>query len=63
MLSGSAGLLFEGEAEPRALGPGNFVNIPAHARHRFEWTDATQPAVWLAVHYGISLSWKGEGQG
>ena len=52
VLSGSAGLLFEGEAEPRALGPGDFVNIPAHARHRVEWTDPTHPTVWLAVHYG-----------
>ena len=51
VLSGSAGLLFEGEAEPRVLGPGNFVNIPAHARHRVEWTDPAQPTVWLAVHY------------
>ncbi len=36
VLSGSTSLLFEGEAEPCALGPGDFVNIPAHARHRVE---------------------------
>ncbi len=51
LLSGSAGLLFEDEAEPRVLRPGDHVTIPAHARHRVEWTDATQSTVWLAVHY------------
>lgn len=51
VLSGSAALLFEGEAEPRVLGPGDYVSIPAHARHRVEWTDPTQPTLWLAVHY------------
>ena len=51
VLSGSAGLLFEGEAEPRVLGPGDYVDIPAHARHRVEWTNPAKPTVWLAVHY------------
>ena len=52
VLSGAAGLEFEGEAAPRRLGPGDCVLIPAHARHRVAWTDAHQPTVWLAVHYG-----------
>lgn len=52
LLSGSAGLLFEGEPAPRILHPGDYVDIPARARHRVEWTDATQPTVWLAVHAG-----------
>jgi cupin 2 domain-containing protein len=51
LLSGSAGLLFEGEREPLALGPGDYVLIPAHRRHRIEWTDAKAPTVWLALHY------------
>ena len=51
VLSGSASLLFEGEAEPHVLGPGDYVDIPAHARHRVEWTDPARPTVWLAVHY------------
>ncbi|WP_442754252.1 cupin domain-containing protein [Methylocystis sp. JAN1] len=50
LLSGSAGLLFEGEAAPRILHPGDYVEIPAHARHRVEWTGAEGPTVWLAVH-------------
>ncbi len=52
LLSGAAGLLFEGEATPRILRPGDYVEIPAHARHRVEWTDANEPTVWLAVHVG-----------
>ena len=51
VLAGSAGLLFEGEAVPRTLKPGDYVQIPAHARHRIAWTDPAQATVWLAVHY------------
>ena len=51
VLSGSAGLRFAGEAEPRRLGPGDHVAIPAHARHWVEWTDPGRPTVWLAVHF------------
>lgn len=51
VLSGSAGLLFEGEAAPRTLNPGDHVDIPAHCRHRVAWTAADSPTVWLAVHY------------
>jgi len=25
--------------------------IPAHRLHRVEWTDATEPTIWLALHY------------
>ncbi|MCE9563530.1 MAG: cupin domain-containing protein [Planctomycetes bacterium] len=49
LLRGAARLRFEeGIIE---LMPGSFVNIPAHRRHRVEWTDPKQPTVWLAVHY------------
>ena len=50
-LAGAAGLVFEGEAEPRVLRPGDYLLIPAHRRHRVAWTDPEQPTVWLAVHY------------
>ena len=52
LIAGSAGLLIEGESEPRVLRPGGYVEIPAHLRHRVEWTDADQPTVWLALHLG-----------
>jgi len=51
LLSGSAGVLFEGEHEPRVLRPGDYILIPAHRRHRVEWTDTTDATVWLALHY------------
>jgi cupin 2 domain-containing protein len=50
LIAGSAGLLVEGERFPRVLGPGDFIEIPAHVRHRVEWTDAGKPTIWLAVH-------------
>jgi cupin 2 domain-containing protein len=52
LLAGSAGLLIEGEAAPRILRPGDHIEIPPHVRHRVEWTDADQPTVWLAIHWG-----------
>jgi len=51
VLSGSAGLMFEGERETLVMNPGDYVHIPAHRRHRVEWTDARQKTIWLALHY------------
>jgi cupin 2 domain-containing protein len=51
LLTGSAGLLFEGEAEVRVLRPGDYLLIPAHRRHRVAWTDPRQRTVWLALHF------------
>jgi cupin 2 domain-containing protein len=51
VLAGSAGLLIEGEAEPRILRAGDYLLIPAHRRHRVAWTDPERPTVWLAVHF------------
>jgi cupin 2 domain-containing protein len=50
LLSGSAGLLLEGEHAPRILRPGDHLEIPARKKHRVEWTEANEPTVWLAVH-------------
>lgn len=52
LLRGSAGLELEGEPAPRILRPGDWVHLPAHARHRVAWTDPDQPTVWLALHHG-----------
>ena len=51
VLAGSAGLCFEGEAEVRVLSPGDYVLIPAHLKHRVEWTNQDRATIWLAVHY------------
>lgn len=51
VLSGSAGLRLEGEAQARVLRPGDFLDIPARCRHRVEWTSREETTVWLAVFY------------
>ena len=50
VMAGAARLVIEG-GEPWELRAGSYVNIPAHTRHRVEWTDPGQPTIWLAVHY------------
>jgi cupin 2 domain-containing protein len=55
VLAGRAGVLFEREASPRELRPGDYLLIPAYQRHRVEWTDPQQPTIWLAVHMGAHL--------
>ena len=51
VLKGEAKLLFDGDEEPIHLGPGDYANIPAHRKHRVEWTTTDEPTVWLAVFY------------
>ena len=51
VLQGEALLRFEDEAEARRLKAGDFVEIAARRRHRVDWTDPSQPTIWLAVHY------------
>jgi cupin 2 domain-containing protein len=49
VLRGAARLQFEdGSIE---LKPGDFVNIPAHRKHRVEWTTPVEQTIWLAVFY------------
>jgi cupin 2 domain-containing protein len=55
LLAGSAGLLIEGEDAPRRLGPGDYLHLPAHTRHRLAFTDPQRPTVWLAVYYGTKV--------
>ena len=50
LLAGSARLRFETDGLTLDLEPGDWVEIPAHVRHRVEWTQADPPTVWLAVH-------------
>ena len=51
VLQGAARLRFADDDSPVELVPGGFITIPAHQRHRVEWTDPTQPTIWLAVHF------------
>jgi cupin 2 domain-containing protein len=51
VLKGEAKLLFEDDHEPITMRPGDHVLIPAHRKHRVEWTTPDEPTVWLAVFY------------
>ena len=49
LLTGSAGLLIDGN-EVVVMKPGNAILLPAHCRHRVEWTDPACDTIWLAIH-------------
>lgn len=51
LVSGAARLQFERPAVVHEMRPGDYLNIPAHQRHRVAWTDPDHPTVWLALHY------------
>ena len=51
LLKGKAGLRFENESEVIELTPGDHLMIPAHKKHRLEWTDGKQKTIWLALHF------------
>jgi cupin 2 domain-containing protein len=51
LLKGAAALRFADETAPHVMKAGDYVNIPAHAKHRVEWTAKDEPTVWLALHY------------
>lgn len=51
VLAGSAGFLFEGEAEESILRQGDHIYIAPHRRHRVTWTDAKELTIWLAVFW------------
>ncbi len=50
VLQGAARLQFEDRV--LEMRPGDFVNIPAHQKHRVAWITPDEPTIWLAVHYG-----------
>ncbi|GAB7220499.1 cupin domain-containing protein [Vibrio comitans] len=33
------------------LGVGEYLNIPAHQKHRVAWTTPAEPTLWLAIFY------------
>jgi cupin 2 domain-containing protein len=49
LVAGRAVLVIAGRAEPLVLEPGDWAHLPAHCRHRVEWTSAEPPTIWLAV--------------
>ena len=51
LLQGEAKLQFEDDTELLSMKPGDYMNIPAHRRHRVEWTTPTEPTIWLVILY------------
>jgi cupin 2 domain-containing protein len=50
VLKGKACIAFENDREISLL-PGDYINIPAHKRHKVIWTDPETETIWLAIHY------------
>jgi cupin 2 domain-containing protein len=48
-LQGAARLQLEDKTVD--LRPGDHINLPAHTKHRVEWTTTEPPTIWLAVFY------------
>lgn len=49
LIQGASRLRFEDEeVEMKA---GDWIDIPAHRKHRVEWTTPDGPTIWLAVFY------------
>lgn len=51
LVSGRARLAFADGTPPVDLGPGDWLDLPAHRKHRVEWTNPEMDTIWLAVFY------------
>jgi cupin 2 domain-containing protein len=51
LLDGDASIQFDDDPQPTMLRPGDYLNIPAHRKHRVVQTSPTQKTVWLAIFY------------
>ena len=52
LLKGAAGIRFEEGDHVVELTEGMYVNIPAHTKHRVEWTKVNTETIWLAIYVG-----------
>jgi len=50
VLQGEAILSFENKQDVR-LKNGDYINIPAHTKHKVTWTIPNSETIWLAIHY------------
>jgi cupin 2 domain-containing protein len=51
LLKGSASILFDGESKATELTEGDYINIPAHKKHKVERTSKKQDTIWLCIFY------------
>ena len=50
LLQGHACIEFE-DNKHVALSSGDYLNIPAHLKHRVKYTHQNEPTIWLAIFY------------
>ncbi len=50
VVRGAAQLCIEGRDELVNMQAGDYILLPAHCRHRVEWTSPEEETVWLALH-------------
>lgn len=50
VVAGKASIAFE-DGSTSDLSSGDYMNIPAHVKHKVAWTDPNEITVWLAVFY------------
>lgn len=50
LLQGEAIISFLNEDDVN-LKAGDYINIPAHKKHRVSWTKPDEESIWLAVYY------------
>lgn len=60
LLRGDAELVFDDGTRCR-LAAGDYLFIPAHRRHRVEYTSVSPPCIWLAVHAPAGMATPGAG--
>jgi len=51
VLKGASKLKFKDDQSIVEMMPGDFICIPAHCKHRVEWTDPDVETIWLAIFY------------
>ncbi|XOF34569.1 MAG: cupin domain-containing protein [Candidatus Electrothrix sp. YB6] len=52
ILQGAGTILFDDDSRI-TLREGDYLHIPAYARHKVVWTEPDELTVWLAVHYPV----------
>ena len=50
LIQGQAIILYEKDRQSFHLNAGDYLLIPAHTRHRVEWTPPDLHTIWLAAH-------------
>jgi len=50
VLQGQATIQYQQSGTSISMKTGDYLLIPAHTRHRVEWTDTEVNTVWLAIH-------------